>query len=175
MLKLIKRWTGRLLLFLLLIIIAGLLIPDHIQMPVAGATDRDFNHNSFWYYPWGKSITHKGVDIFAKRHTAIKSANKGIVVFTGVNDLGGNFVVILGAKWRFHYYAHLEEVRVTRFSMVDQNTVIGTVGDSGNARGKPTHLHYTIATFIPQSLRPDNSPQRFKKLFYINPIPYIRE
>lgn len=174
MLKPIKRWIRRIFLFLLLILVLGFFIPETIQMPVVGATDADFNHQSFWFYPWGKSITHKGVDIFAKRNTQIKSATRGLVVYTGQNDMGGNIVVVLGPKWRFHYYAHLEDTKAKRFSMVNRQSVIGTVGDSGNAKGKPTHLHYTIATIVPQVWLLDDSPQRWKKLFYVNPIPYIK-
>jgi len=43
------------------------LIPQNLKMPVKGATESDYNANSFWFYPWGKSVTHKGVDIFAKK------------------------------------------------------------------------------------------------------------
>ncbi|MGZ4954639.1 MAG: hypothetical protein ACXV8Q_05960 [Methylobacter sp.] len=44
----------------------GFLIPVSHQIPVAGATATDWNPASFWYYPWGRSGTHKGIDIFAK-------------------------------------------------------------------------------------------------------------
>ena len=50
--------------FVLLII--GFIIPQEIKMPVKGATRKSYSQNSFWAYPWGKSITHKGVDIFGK-------------------------------------------------------------------------------------------------------------
>ncbi len=175
MLKKLKRFIGRLLLFLLTILIIGLLIPENIQMPVSGAGNSDFNHQSFWFHPWGKSGTHKGVDIFAKKGTPIKSATTGLVLYSGQNEMGGNIALVLGPKWRFHYYAHLEEVEVERFDWVTQNDQIGTVGDSGNAKGKPPHLHYTIATFLPYFWRWDSSPQGWKKMFYLNPIPYIRE
>ncbi len=46
-------------------------------MPVAGATISSYNQNSFWAYPWGKSVTHKGVDIFAKEGTAVLSSTGG--------------------------------------------------------------------------------------------------
>ncbi|EMP01631.1 hypothetical protein LEP1GSC171_1035 [Leptospira santarosai str. HAI1380] len=32
-----------------------------------GANQSSYSIDSFWFYPWGKSITHKGVDIFAKK------------------------------------------------------------------------------------------------------------
>ena len=54
-------------------IIIGFVIPQSFVMPVEGATQKDYNHNTFWYYPWGKSVTHKGVDIFAKEGTVLRS------------------------------------------------------------------------------------------------------
>ena len=175
MLKFLKRWTGRLLGFLLVLILLGLLLPEDIKMPVDGANQGDFNKNSFWFYPWGKSIVHKGVDIFAHKNTPIHSACEGLVVSVGQNDMGGNFVVVLGPKWRFHYYAHLEKASVSRFDWVNHDSEIGTVGDSGNAKGKPSHLHYTIATFIPQFQNRGAEHQSFKKLFYVDPTPYISQ
>ena len=175
MLKPIWRWTKRLLLFLLIVIVVGLVWPDDIQMPVEGATDADFNKNTFWFYPWGKSGTHKGVDIFADRHTPVYSASKGLVIYTGQYKYGGNVVIILGPKWRFHYYAHLEEIKAVPFTRVNHNSLIGTVGDSGNAKGKATHLHYSIYTFIPQFANWGAEHEPYKKLFYVDPIPYIKE
>ena len=175
MLKFLKRWTGRLLGLLLLFIILGMLLPENIQMPVEGANNGDFNRNSFWFYPWGKSITHKGVDIFAPKGRSIYSACEGLVVSVGKNDMGGNYVMVLGPRWRFHYYAHLQDIKTNRFAWVNHDSEIGTVGDSGNAKGKPSHLHYTIATFIPQVNNWGAEHQRWKKLFYVDPIPYIRQ
>jgi hypothetical protein len=48
----------KLLMILLLVFFAGLLIPQGFQMPVDGATSADYNPETFWYYPWGKSVTH---------------------------------------------------------------------------------------------------------------------
>lgn len=175
MLKTIWRWTKRFLLLLLVVIIIGLLLPDNTQMPVEGATNADFNRNTFWFYPWGKSGVHKGVDIFARKGTPIYSACSGIVLYTGQYKYGGNVVIVLGPKWRFHYYAHLEEITARPYTRVNHESLIGTVGDSGNAKGKSPHLHYSISTFIPQFGHWGAEHQSFKKLFFVDPIPLIRE
>jgi hypothetical protein len=47
------------------------------------------------------------------------------------------------------------------------------VGDSGNAKGKPTHLHYSIVTLVPHPWRIDGSPQGWKKMFYLDPTRYL--
>ena len=67
--------------FVLLII--GFIIPQKLIMPVEGATRKSYSQNSFWAYPWGKSVTHKGVDIFAKRGTDVHPATAGIVLYKG--------------------------------------------------------------------------------------------
>ena len=101
MIKKKKIFRGLIVIFLL-----GFIIPQDLKMPVQNATKADFNKDSFWYYPWGRSVTHKGVDIFAESGTIINSSTNGLVVYTGKIGLGGNFVLILGPKWRLHYYAH---------------------------------------------------------------------
>jgi peptidoglycan LD-endopeptidase LytH len=68
---------------LLFIIFIGLLFPQRFVNPVLGADNKSYNSKSFWFYPWGKSGTHKGVDIFAKEGTIIQSSTTGIVLFTG--------------------------------------------------------------------------------------------
>jgi hypothetical protein len=45
---------------ILVIIGVGFVIPQKFSMPVKGATNSDYNKDSFWYCPWGKSGTHKG-------------------------------------------------------------------------------------------------------------------
>lgn len=165
----------KVLLTLFTILIIGFLLPQHFSNPVDGATSRDYNNKSFWFYPWGKSVTHKGVDIFAREGTKVNSSTEGIVLYTGKIKTGGNIVVILGSKWRIHYYAHLKTIDTSIFSWVTQNKKIGTVGTTGNAIGKTPHLHYSIITLIPYVWRIDNDHQGWKKMFYINPILYLNE
>jgi len=160
--------------FILGIIILGLLIPQNMQMPVEGATKSDYNKNSYWAYPWGRSITHKGVDIFAEKGTNIIPATSGLVLYAGNISVGGNIIVILGAKWRLHYYAHLDELRINTLSWASKNEVIGSVGDSGNAKGKSPHLHYSIMTPIPYPWQYDSEIQGWMKMFHVNPIPSIQ-
>ncbi len=160
-------------LIIIAIILLGLILPQKFSMPVDGATKTSYNAKSFWYYPWGKSGTHKGVDIFAKEGTNINSAVSGLVIYTGELGMGGNVVVVLGPKWRIHYYAHLKEIKTSTFSWASREELIGTVGTSGNAKGKPPHLHYSIATLLPYFWRIDSDQQGWKKMFYLNPTDYL--
>ena len=163
------------LLLILTIIVLGLILPQQFSAPVDGATKTSYNEKSFWYYPWGKSVTHKGVDIFAKEGTAVRSSTIGLVIYCGQNKMGGNIALILGPKWRLHYYAHLQTIKTSTFNLTDRDEIIGTVGSSGNAVGKPPHLHYSIGTLIPYFWRVDTDIQGWKKMFYLNPIDYLQE
>jgi hypothetical protein len=45
--------------------VIGFLIPQPFKMPVQGVTIKSYSQDSYWFYPWGKSITHKGVGILS--------------------------------------------------------------------------------------------------------------
>jgi len=165
----------RIVLLIFLVLLLGLLVPQTFTMPVQKASIHSYDQRSFWAYPWGKSVTHKGVDIFAKKGTPIHSSTYGMVLLSGQNTLGGNFVMVLGPKWRLHYYAHLDSIKAHSLSFVSTKTVIGTVGTTGNAAGKPPHLHYTMKTILPYPWRYDKSIQGWRKMYYLNPIPYLNK
>ncbi|MGB5436719.1 MAG: M23 family metallopeptidase [Maribacter sp.] len=144
-------------------------------IPVKDATTKSWAVDSFWAYPWGTSITHKGIDIFAPRGTAVVASTYGIVVYTYEGGKGGKSVMVLGPKWRFHYYAHLDSYDASAFQPVKIGTVLGIVGDTGNAKGKPPHLHYAITSPFPYPQRHDSeSVQGWKKMFYLNPDKWLR-
>lgn len=167
--------SKKLLYFLFIILVVGFLIPQRFVMPVFEATKADFNQETFWYYPWGSSGTHKGVDIFAEKGTELLSSTHGIVVAKGNLSKGGNFILILGPKWRLHYYAHLKTSSVQLFKMVQPKSIIGEVGSTGNAKEKAPHVHYSILTLVPYFWEIDSSPQGWKKMFYLNPIPVLNQ
>jgi murein DD-endopeptidase MepM/ murein hydrolase activator NlpD len=157
------------LLILLSIILLGYLLPQPRVIPVQGADHSSWNPASFWYYPWGKSGVHKGIDIFAKEGTPVLSSSYGIVIYQGTLNLGGNVVLVLGPKWRLHYYAHLKKANVHFFSLLSTSEQLGEVGTTGNAAGKPPHLHYSLITVIPFPWRIDSTIQGWKKMFYLDP------
>lgn len=164
--KLIRKSLFALLLFIL----AGFLVPENFQLPVQGMNKSSYHPDSYWAYPWGKSITHKGVDVFAKKGTAVLAAAPGVVIFKGNNGAGGHSVLTLSPKWRIHYYAHLNEIKLDSKRFIKAGKTIGTVGDSGNAKGKPPHLHYVIVSLIPHIWKMDSGIQGYYKAIYLNPI-----
>ncbi len=168
-----KRY--KLLIIVLGILLAGFVIPEKRCIPVEGATSKDWNANTYWFEPWGKSGVHKGVDIFAKKGTNVVATTSLLILYRGNLPRGGKVILALGPKWRIHYYAHLDAFgeQVKLFARPAQ--VLGQVGDSGNALGKQAHLHYSIISLIPRPWRMDSSTQGYKKIFYMDPIIYLSE
>ena len=151
------------------IVLTGFALPENIAIPVQDATSSDWNHDSFWYEPWGSSGVHKGIDIFSAMSTPVVASTYGLVLYQGQLTKGGNVIVILGPKWRIHYYAHLEHINVRTGAYVSATEIIGSLGDSGNAQGKPPHLHYSIVSIMPYIWRVDTSTQGWKKMFFLDP------
>ena len=118
---------------------------------------------------------HKGIDIFKAHGTAVVAASSGIVVYRGYLKLGGNVVIILGPKWRLHYYAHMDSILVRTGNAVRAGDKIGAVGTSGNAAGKEPHLHYVIQSLVPYPRRYRSGPQGWKLMFYLNPDEELRK
>lgn len=153
----------------LTVIAGGLLLPERLVIPVQGATPADWNPRTFWHRPWGRSGVHRGIDIFAGEGRGVVAASSGVVLFAGTLRDGGNVVAILGPKWRIHYYAHLAAQRTTAWRWVNRGEEIGAVGATGNAVGKPPHLHYAIITQIPYLWRYRLERFGFDRMFYLNP------
>lgn len=146
-----------------------LLDDDQAVIPVRGATANDWNHKAFWYEPWGRSGVHKGIDIFASKGKPVIASCGGVVLYSGEVGQGGQVVLVLGTGWKLHYYAHLDRRLVSTGKYVAANEAIGTVGDSGNARGKPPHLHYSLVRLFPDFTRFDTSTQGWKKIWFLDP------
>jgi murein DD-endopeptidase MepM/ murein hydrolase activator NlpD/SH3-like domain-containing protein len=87
---------------------------------------------------------HQGIDIFAPRGTRVVAADEGWVSSARTNNLGGNVVWIRTSRGQSHYYAHLDDQLVDAGTHVRAGEPIGTVGNTGNARGTAPHLHFGI-------------------------------
>lgn len=120
--------------------------PAALPVPVAGVTAASIRDS--WYAPRdGGRRRHEGIDIFAPRGTAVHATTEGIVLRIGTSKLGGKVVWVLGPGGQRHYFAHLDRFAGVQAGMrVKPGTVLGYVGDSGNAAGTPPHLHYGIYT-----------------------------
>lgn len=155
------------------VILLGLLIPERRVIPVSGATKSDWNADTFWYEPWGSSGVHKGIDIFSSSGTPVIASTDMVILYRGNIKKGGKVLLGLGPKWRLHYFAHMESISENTGMLVAKGQQIGTVGDTGNAKGKAPHLHFSIVSIVPIPWLVDQSTQGYKKAFYINPITYF--
>ena len=162
-----KRYIALILLTLILVI--GIALPENLTIPVEQAGQQDWNHQTFWHEPWGASGVHKGIDIFAPTGRNVIAATYGVVIYKARLRLGGNVIAVLGPKWRIHYYAHMQQTQVGIGTLLDGGDTIGSVGDTGNAKGKPPHLHYSLITLLPYLSRWDRSTQGWLKMFFLDP------
>ena len=112
--------------------------------PVAGKGNSAIQ--SFWEAPRdGGKRSHEGIDIFAKKGTAVVAVADGVISDTGDRGLGGKQVwQRTGLFGQSIYYAHLNEIAVATGTSVKVGDTLGYVGNTGNAKGGPPHLHFGI-------------------------------
>ena len=115
-----------------------------IGFPVKGKNSRAIA--SFFGDPRdGGTRDHHGVDIFAPRHTPVLAPSNARVTRVGEGDIGGRYVWLYDSERSMHlYFAHLETREVERGDQVMAGQLIGTVGNTGNARTTAPHLHFGI-------------------------------
>jgi murein DD-endopeptidase MepM/ murein hydrolase activator NlpD len=117
--------------------------PVALSMPIANLKRGAMTDT--WQAARGPRRRHEGIDMFAAKGAPIVAATEGIVIGRGQDPLGGNVLWVLGPGGQRHYYAHLD-----RFSSVGvgdrvgTGTLLGYVGNTGNARTTPPHLHFGV-------------------------------
>jgi murein DD-endopeptidase MepM/ murein hydrolase activator NlpD len=88
---------------------------------------------------------HEGIDIFAPRGTPVVAATRGRIVNVGDNRLGGLVVWLHDSERNQNlYYAHLDRQAAREGEEVEPGDTLGFVGNTGNARTTPPHLHFGI-------------------------------
>jgi murein DD-endopeptidase MepM/ murein hydrolase activator NlpD len=89
---------------------------------------------------------HHGDDIFAPLGAPILAAAAGTVFSVGWNDVGGNRLWLRDGQGNLFYYAHLSAFTplAVNGNKVNAGDVLGFVGNTGDAQGTPTHLHFEI-------------------------------
>lgn len=117
---------------------------SELPMPVEGVRPNQIADT--WEAARSGGRKHQGIDIFAKRGTPVLSTTQGIVRKVGLDNLGGKVVWVTGPELTQHYYAHLEGYvpDLDAGDWVEVGDVVGYVGNSGNAKNTPPHLHYGI-------------------------------
>ncbi|MEX0730321.1 MAG: M23 family metallopeptidase [Aquisalimonadaceae bacterium] len=114
-----------------------------LLFPVAGAgLDRIWSY--FGDRRGGGTRLHEGVDVFMDRGAPVHAVTSGYVR-TDQTLHGGNVVWLMkpGSAMKY-YYAHLDTIAVPDRVWVEAGRLLGTVGNTGNARNTPSHLHFGI-------------------------------
>ncbi len=93
-----------------------------------------------WGAPRSGGRRHRGVDMMARSGTNVVAPVSGTVTHRG-NRIGGMSFHLNGDDGHYYYGTHLSGY--ANPGRVQAGTVIGFVGDTGNARGNP-HLHFEI-------------------------------
>ncbi|MBO9658065.1 MAG: M23 family metallopeptidase [Chitinophagaceae bacterium] len=89
--------------------------------------------------------SHEGIDIFAKFRTPVVASADGTVTRVNENNLGGKVVFMRPEGKDFSlYYAHLDTQLVRSGQTVKAGEALGLMGNTGNARTTPPHLHFGI-------------------------------
>ena len=121
--------------------------PDQkIEMPLLHIRVRQIANT--WHAARDGRRKHEGQDIFAPKGTPVYSATDGMVIRVGDAGIGGNAVSVLGRGGRVYYYAHLSAFApgLAVGQLVTPDTLLGRVGNTGNARTTPPHLHFGVYT-----------------------------
>jgi murein DD-endopeptidase MepM/ murein hydrolase activator NlpD len=89
---------------------------------------------------------HHGEDIFAQLGTPLLAVADGTIFSVGWNDVGGYRLWLRDHAGNEFYYAHLSAYSpfAVNGHEVKAGTVVGFMGDSGDATGTPYHLHFEI-------------------------------
>ena len=123
---------------------------DLARCPVPGS-----NFANDWGFPRSGGRAHSGTDMFAPRATPILAPVAGVVSF-GTGSIGGRQFRLAGDDGTTYIGSHMESFGAS--GRVTAGTVIGYVGNTGNAAGGATHLHFEV--------RPDDGAS-------MNPFPLV--
>ena len=121
-------------------------IAPSLQFPVSGNKAKA---GSFWGDGRdGGKRSHEGIDIFAPKHTPAVAAADGYITGVKEGGIGGKTVWLrpTGKNYTL-YYALLDKQTVSEGQVVKKGDVVGLVGNTGNAKHTPSHLHFGIYTW----------------------------
>jgi murein DD-endopeptidase MepM/ murein hydrolase activator NlpD len=130
--------------------------------PVLGRTSFD----DTWGAPRATVGWHHGVDIFAPLGSPIVAVADGVLFSVGWNRIGGHRLWLRDREGNYFYYAHLSGFSPVALesARVRAGTVVGYVGNTGDAAGTPYHLHFEIHPLSLLSLGYDGA---------VDPFPYV--
>jgi murein DD-endopeptidase MepM/ murein hydrolase activator NlpD len=114
------------------------------HFPVAGLAD----WSDDWLEPRFTPTfhLHQGNDVFAARGTPVRAPFAGVVRYAPNEGAGGNAAYVTVPDGTYYYMAHLDSfsTKIPSGATVKQGDVVGFTGDTGDATGGATHVHFEI-------------------------------
>jgi peptidoglycan LD-endopeptidase LytH len=115
----------------------------------------------------GGARGHEGIDIFAPRGTPVIAVVSGRVHQARNTPVGGKVIWLEDVSSDLTlYYAHLDDYYVREGSFVNVGDTIGSVGNTGNARGVRPHLHFGV--YRPGRLALDPAPMLASQSLFVD-------
>ena len=141
--------------------------PGQLLMPVIGVKPEQLQDTYSESRSEGR--THDAIDIMAPAGTPVVAVADGDIVKFHDSEAGGITIYQISTdKHFFYYYAHLQSRAhgIYEGQFVKQGTIIGYVGDTGNAGPGNSHLHFSISIVT--------DPKRFWDGVNVNPYPILK-
>ena len=118
-----------------------------------------------YHAPRSGGRIHEGFDITAACGTPLVAVRNGRVLRSGYDPvLYGNYLLLHGeGEERSYFYAHMPHpALVHRGERVWEGERVGSVGETGNARGLGCHLHFEIHVHG-VAVNPEPEPRRWDR------------
>lgn len=120
-------------------------IVENLPIPVLGVMLSQLTKN-FGDPRDGGERTHQGLDILAPKETPVVSPTDAVVTRVGEGGSSGLYVRTANPGGETFVYMHLSDFAddLEAGDILEPGDLIGYVGNTGNAAGGPTHLHFEI-------------------------------
>lgn len=141
-------------------------ILDKLIIPVAGIKPESLRDT--FKDARSENRVHDAIDIMAAGGTPVLATADGEIARFFDSERGGITIYQFSRDKRLiYYYAHLQSraAEIQEHQFVRQGTIIGYVGDTGNAGTGNFHLHFAIWII--------NDPKRYFDGTNINPYPLL--
>src|SRR5215212_10373053 len=153
-------------------------VPDHIVFPVVGTV----SYTDDFGAPRGGGA-HQGNDLMAAKKSPAVAAESGTVKYWTTSRAAGCMLYLYGESGTIYYYIHLNNdltakndnrgkcvkgvaYTVKSGARVAAGQQIGYVGDSGDANGGASHLHFEVHPGGGRAVSPYAYLQKAYKLLF---------